>query len=472
MGTYAADIECTGLLEQMMKQENPHIHCMGFRNVVTNGVLLYTNRYDELESPPAYVQCISKLNSFLDGGHTLVMHNGIGFDVPALKMLGYHSIDNCHIIDTLGLSWYLEPKRISHGLAGYGEDFGVPKPKVEDWEDQPQEVYNNRVMEDVKIQYFLWMQQEKELKAIYGKDNIDGIIKYLNMKMKHLAIQQGNKWKLDVPAAEKLYGELTGKLDAQVEELAIVMPKVPVNVLKTHPAKAYKTNGKLSNHGKNWYSLLLREHMPIDTTELVVTTGYKEPNPNSPSQIKDWLNSFGWIPETFKYERDKETGKERKIAQVNVANSGGEVDPGILKLHEKYPEQGFNHIQGLGILKHRVGMVRGFLENNVDGFLSAGAQGLTNTLRWKHRTLVNIPSVRVPYGKEIRSLLISGNNKLLLGSDLASLENRCKNHFQWKYDPEYVKMQLADDYDPHLQLAVTANLITQEEMEFYKWKMK
>ncbi len=469
MGAYAADIETTGLLEQMMRQENPHLHCMGFRNMVTNAVLLFSNRYSELVNPPAYVHCVSKLYDFLDKGHTLYMHNGIGFDVPALKMLGYHSIDKCTVIDSLGLSWYLEPKRISHGLAGYGEDFGVPKPDVEEWENQPQEVYNHRVMEDVKIQYLLSTQQDKELKAIYGSDT-SNIINYLNMKMKHIAIQQGNKWKLDVPATEKLFAELSNKLDDQVVELKKVMPQVPVKVLKEHPAKAYKANGKLSTHGKNWYTLLLKEGMPIDTTELVVIKGYDEPNPNSPAQIKEWLYSFGWVPETFKYERDKETGKERKIPQVNVADSGGEVDPGILKLHDKYPEQGFNHIQGLGILKHRVGMVKGFLENQVDEFLSAGASGLTNTLRLKHRTLVNIPSVRVPYGKEIRSLLISGNNKLLLGSDLSSLEDKCKHHYQWKYDPEYVKMQQSEGFDPHLLMCEMAELLTPQQVQDHKDK--
>ena len=160
----------------------------------------------------------------------------------------------------------------------------------------------------------------------------------------------------------------------------------------------------------------------------------------------------------------------KQVRKVNVANSGGEVDPGILKLHDKYPEQGFDHIQGLGILKHRVGMVKGFLENQIDEFLSAGASGLTNTLRWKHRTLVNIPSVRVPYGKEIRSLLISGNNKLLLGSDLSSLEDKCKHHYQWKYDPEYVKMQQEPGFDPHLLMCEMAELLTPQQVQDHKDK--
>ena len=44
-----------------------------------------------------------------------------------------------------------------------------------------------------------------------------------------------------------------------------------------------------------------------------------------------------------------------------------------------------------------------------------------------------------------------------------------RQHFQWKLDPEYVKTQLADDYDPHLLTAMSAGLMTEDEMKFYKW---
>lgn len=57
---------------------------------------------------------------------------------------------------------------------------------------------------------------------------------------------------------------------------------------------------------------------------------------------------------------------------------------------------------------------------------------------------------------------------ILLGSDLSSLENRLKFHFQMPLDPEYVKAQMSDDFDPHLAIAVMAGLLTEDEMNFYK----
>ena len=82
------------------------------------------------------------------------MHRGLLFDKPALELLGYDT-GKMRIIDTLAISWYLEPQRKIHGLASYGEEFGIPKPIIEDWENQTQEEYDNRVMEDCKIQQML-----------------------------------------------------------------------------------------------------------------------------------------------------------------------------------------------------------------------------------------------------------------------------------------------------------------------------
>lgn len=59
--------------------------------------------------------------------------------------------------------------------------------------------------------------------------------------------------------------------------------------------------------------------------------------------------------------------------------------------------------------------------------------------------------------------------KILLGSDLSSLEDRLKHHFQWKLDPEYVKSQMTKGFDPHLTIAVIAGLLSQEDSDWYVW---
>lgn len=59
-------------------------------------------------------------------------------------------------------------------------------------------------------------------------------------------------------------------------------------------------------------------------------------------------------------------------------------------------------------------------------------------------------------------------DNVLLGSDLSSLENRLKFHFQMPLDPDFVNAQMSDDFDPHLAIAVMAGLLTQDEENFYK----
>ena len=60
----------------------------------------------------------------------------------------------------------------------------------------------------------------------------------------------------------------------------------------------------------------------------------------------------------------------------------------------------------------------------------------------------------------------------LLGSALRSLEDRTKHHFMLPLDPKYVETMMADDYDPHLLMAVTAGFITEQDMIDYKNKIK
>ena len=62
-----------------------------------------------------------------------IAHNGMLWDKPELeRVLGIEI--KARLIDTLFLSWYVFPTRLKHGLEDYGEEFGVPKPKVDDWE--------------------------------------------------------------------------------------------------------------------------------------------------------------------------------------------------------------------------------------------------------------------------------------------------------------------------------------------------
>jgi hypothetical protein len=63
------------------------------------------------------------------------------------------------------------------------------------------------------------------------------------------------------------------------------------------------------------HCLMKTTYQDIMTRVLLVLKGYDEPNPNSSPQVKDWLFSLGWVPCTFKYEKEDD-GTERTIPQV------------------------------------------------------------------------------------------------------------------------------------------------------------
>lgn len=73
---------------------------------------------------------------------TLIFHNGIGYDLPALKLL--HNFDyQGKVIDTMILSQLLYPERPGgHSLAAWGERLGFPKVEHEDWSQYSPEMLN------------------------------------------------------------------------------------------------------------------------------------------------------------------------------------------------------------------------------------------------------------------------------------------------------------------------------------------
>lgn len=449
MAEYAADIECTGFLEEMKLQENPKIHCLGLINI-KDGTERVINGDD-----------YTSITEFLSQGHTLYMHNCKLFDSEVLKWFGY-DVSKTTFIDTLALSWYLFPNRQLHGLESFGVDFGILKPKVDDWNNLSQAEYNNRVIMDCRIQKALWLKQEKMLSKLYDGDYLR-IVNFLMWKMEELLQQQNNQWKVDIAGCVKLELELSEAIDEKTQMLAASMPKVAVVVKRNRPAKPFLKSGELSTTGLRWKELTEANSLPFTHTEdIPEITGYTDPNPASHTQIKDWLYSLGWIPTDFKYVREND--EVRKIPQVNL--KGGAISDSVKELIPI--DSGVEHLEGLGILNHRHAMVKGFIRDNLDGCVTAKALGFTNTLRMQHKSLCNLPSSRVLYGKEIRGLLLARDGYALLGSDLSSLEERLKHHFQWKYDKEYVTSQMSEDYDPHIAIAMIAGLMNTDDEKFYK----
>lgn len=447
MNVYVFDIEADGLLEDATT-----IHCLAYHNLTTGDSGSYTS--------------LSDIRGFLLNADVLIGHNIIRYDIPLLaRLLG--TGNKANLVDTLALSWYLYPERNVHGLESWGDDLGVAKPVINDWKNLTLEEYVHRCEEDVKINTKLWLKMKKYLTKIYGEwDKAKSLIEYLSFKMDCAREQERSKWKLDKAYALQSLKKLTDRRLDKLATLVAAMPSVPVYAQRTPPSKPFKKDGTLSVTGAKWRHLLKQHGLPETHNEPIKEqVGEKEPNPNSHDQVKAWLFSLGWKPATFKFVKE-EDGTTRKIPQVREEHSEY-LCPSVLALVDRSPA--ISDLQGLGIINHRISILNGFLSYAGDSnYIAAEIQGLTNTLRFKHKTAVNLPKVGKPYGEEIRGALIAEEGYELCGSDMSGLEDRLKQHFIYPYDPEYVKEMSNDDYDPHLSLALLAKEVDDEQVAKYK----
>lgn len=434
------DLESDGLLDKLTK-----IHVFSW-SVVGSDVVQSTSD-------------LSTIQEVMHKATTVVGHNIVAFDLQALQM--FDITTDADIIDTLPLSWYLEPTRIRHGLGDWGVTVGVPKPVVTDWDNLSYEDYKHRCEEDVKINLEVLSILERKLTRLYGDDH-KRLTDYLTFKMQCARDQEVYGWRLDVPKAQALQATLQQMKETSEQELSAAMPTKPITKVMNAPKIMYKKDGTLSSRGEAWQQLLKEHYMPASTMQpMTILVGHEAGNPNAHQQVKDWLYDLGWKPQTFKYVRGEGYGEERKIPQIR---DGSDLCQSVLDLAEQEPS--IKLLENLTVTSHRLGVVNAYLSCEVDGWLSAGISGLTNTFRFKHRKpLVNLPAVDKPWGTELRGCLIAPEGEVLVGCDMVSLEDTTKRHYMQPIDPDYVAEMQVEGFDPHLDLAKHAGAVTQEQID-------
>lgn len=453
---YVYDIETDGLLDFATK-----VHCLSICWRDGNGNL-------EVKSTTDY----NEMRKFFSNKNIIrVGHNITLYDERAVcKLLGIDTLlTKDQIIDTLPLSWYLYPERKKHSLEEWGNDLGIKKVEIKDWSNLTSAEYIHRCEEDTKINYKLWEQCIYHLSQIYDNDisEITRFIEYLQFKMDCIREQEDEKIKLNIPHIQATLEKLVKEKSEKESTLQSVMPKVAIKQIKTYKNVIVLESGEFFTKGDMMYDHYFREgYRPKSEHQVEIIKGYKDCNPNSTDQKKEWLFSLGWIPEHYKKVKDEKTGNIRKIPQIKSKEDDGSICPSIKKLFEKEPK--LEVLEGLSVISHRISVFEGFLRDQKDGYIEASMAGLTNTLRLKHKGIVNLPGVRKTLGKEVRSSLIAEDNGILCGSDMSSLEDTTKQHYIYNYDPKYVKEMRVPGFDPHLDIAVLAQLMTKEEADEHK----
>jgi hypothetical protein len=143
------DIEADGLYDEATK-----IYCMSFDDPVggVSTTIRYDIMVDILKSSPA-----------------VVAHNGSQYDIPLIEKITGFKYEGL-VIDTLFLSWYLDPNRPKHGLEDYGLEFGYPKVvvKEEEWQEGNLDLMIERCERDVEINVKVWQKQRAILEELYA----------------------------------------------------------------------------------------------------------------------------------------------------------------------------------------------------------------------------------------------------------------------------------------------------------------
>ena len=147
------DVEANGLFKEATK-----IHCLSYTK--DGKVIVSTSDYEEMRN-------------VLLNQKVLIGHNITRYDIPLLnKLLGIKI--KAKLYDTLAMSWVINTDRSKHGLESFGEDFGIPKPVVNDWSGEDIQVYIHRCEEDVKINWMLWSNLIQRFMMVYkDKENLD-----------------------------------------------------------------------------------------------------------------------------------------------------------------------------------------------------------------------------------------------------------------------------------------------------------
>lgn len=452
---FPADLESDGLLDEVTK-----IHVFGYAKFTPEGWKIETtNDYDVMRG------------LLTNPSNTFVIHNGMRYDKPVLEKILDIEV-KATIIDSLSLSWWMWPNRTKKfGLEEFGVEYGVEKPKIDDWNNLSYEAYCHRIKNDIIINTKLWVDLIKKARQLYDKDEeIVRLIKLLNFIMECSFNQEVQKVKVDVAKTEENLRYFESLKEEKTAALKKAMPMAKKYAIKKIPKVLYKKDGSLSVAGESWFKRLDELHLPKDTQEFEDLVSEQEPNPNSTDQKKDWLYSLGWEPETFEYKRDKKNPEKPVRTIPQILTKEKELCPSVLRLIDKEPA--IEVLEGLTVLTHRIGTLKGFLSNRDESdMISQGLTRLAVTMRWQHSVIVNIPRVTgkkdLRDGIWLRECLIANEGTRLIQADLSGIESRTSDHFTFKINPDRIEKTKKPYFDEHTEISVIAGLMTPEEEAFY-----
>ena len=420
-----SDIETNGLLDTVSK-----FHCAWTYNMETDEWKGW--RPSEGKSYKDY------LDSMMGEGYKLVFHNGIKYDIPALKILfgRFENDPREHIVDTLvyaRLVWsnieakdtgLMKSGRLpgklfgSHSLKAYGYRLGELKGTYGEQEDAWDE-FSEEMLEycrqDVEVTRKLF---EKLLDKEYPQKAVD--LEHEIMWV--MAKQERNGFCFNENAAGELYGELAVRRAEIESKLVETFGSWYVGKTPKTPKRDNKKLGYI-------------EGCPYTPVEKVIF------NPASRTHIGKVLMDRGWKPEEY-----TATGIP-KVDEETLSHISGIPEAKLvneyLMIQKRIGQLAEGDNAWLKLCKK--GKIHGSVNPN-------GA--VTGRATHSYPNVAQVPSVRAPYGKQCRELFGVPQGWYQVGVDASGLELRCFGHFLYPYDNgAYIDTILNGDIHTANQLA-------------------
>ncbi|OYY49049.1 MAG: hypothetical protein B7Y48_07630, partial [Methylophilales bacterium 28-44-11] len=401
------DTETDGYLENTTK-----LHCMVLK-IRGNSMRFNDQQQFTFGSASTINQGLKYL---MESKERIVAHNGIKFDIPAIKKVyPWFEIDDARLVDTLVMSrvmftnlfdtdpvlirkGILQPQMIGrHSLEAWGQRIGLHKIGYEGgfeaW-SQEMEDYCTGDVETLEAIHKYFMNQNWSEQSLKLEHDVALIV----------ARQERRGFNFNVHAAVELYTTLAKERIELEDSLRITFP--PFYVKDGKGEFIPKTDSKKYGYVKG-----------CAITKVKLT----EFNPWSRDHIAMRLRKLrGWKPTEFTND-----GKPQ-------------VDDAILgKL--PYPEAKL--LARYMMVGKRIGQVaegeQAWLKLQKDGILYGSVitnGAVTGRMTHSKPNLAQVPAVYSPYGSECRALFIPRKGYVLVGADASALELRCLAGYMADFD--------------------------------------